>query len=449
MKGFINYDLGRNATIVIELAVGLAVGMAAQTARRAHAELERAARLAASLEERERLSRQVHDGAIQVLALVARRGREIGGETAELAELAGEQERALRRLVSAADAEPRTGAMADVGALLRRRASDRVSVSVPADPVLLDAAVADELFAAAANALDNVAAHAGPDARAYVLLEDLGDSVTVSIRDDGVGIADGRLEQAVDEGRVGIAKSIVGRMNWLGGSAKLNTGPGCGTEWELTSTPTVMVVDDHPIWRDAVARDLAEDGFDVVATADGVASARRRGRGRPARRRGDGHAAARRRRCAGDGGGARRVAVVAHPGALGVRRARRRAGGGEGRRDRLSRQECVEARTRRRGAGDGGGARGVHARAGRAGAGGVPANRAGPRRPVDAAPSLTERETEILRHVAKGLTAKQIAARLSLSHRTVENHVQATFRKLQVANRVELARYAIEHGLDE
>jgi signal transduction histidine kinase len=67
-----------------------------------------------------------------------------------------------------------------------------------------------------------------------VLLEDLGDSVTVSIRDDGVGIAEGRLEEAVAEGRVGVAKSIVGRMNWLGGSAKLNTGPGCGTEWELT-----------------------------------------------------------------------------------------------------------------------------------------------------------------------------------------------------------------------
>ena len=55
-----------------------------------------------SFEERDRLSRQVHDGAIQVLALVSRRGREIGGETAELAELAGEQERALRRLVSSA-----------------------------------------------------------------------------------------------------------------------------------------------------------------------------------------------------------------------------------------------------------------------------------------------------------------------------------------------------------
>jgi signal transduction histidine kinase len=234
VKGFINYDLGRNATIVIELAVGLAVGMAAQTARRAHAELERATRLAASLEERERLSRQVHDGAIQVLALMSRRGREIGGETAELAELAGEQERALRRLVSSAEAEPRTEAMADIGALLRRRASDRVSVSVPADPVLLDATVADELYAAAANALDNAASHAGPDAHAYVLLEDLGDSVTVSIRDNGVGIAEGRLEEAVAEGRVGVAKSIVGRMNWLGGSAKLNTGPECGTEWELT-----------------------------------------------------------------------------------------------------------------------------------------------------------------------------------------------------------------------
>jgi signal transduction histidine kinase len=234
VKGFINYDLGRNATIVIELAVGLAVGMAAQTARRAHAELEQAARLSASHQERERLSRQVHDGAIQVLALVSRRGREIGGQTAELAELAGEQERALRRLVSSADTESPAGEKADVGALLRKRASDLVSVSVPADPVLLDTGTATELCAAAVNALDNVAKHAGPAAHAYILLEDLGDSVMVSIRDDGVGIADGRLDEAVGEGRMGVAKSIVGRMDWLGGSAKLITGPGCGTEWELT-----------------------------------------------------------------------------------------------------------------------------------------------------------------------------------------------------------------------
>ncbi|KWX67531.1 ATP-binding protein [Mycobacterium sp. NAZ190054] len=234
LKGYLSIDLGRNATVVIELAVGLAVGMAAQTARRAHAELERAARLSASLEERERLSRQVHDGAIQVLALVARRGREIGGATAELAELAGQQERALRRLVSARETQPRDGAAADLGAMLRRRASDRVSVSVPADPVLLDATVAAELLAAVGNALDNVEAHAGPGARAYVLLEDLGDTVTVSVRDDGVGIPEGRLEKAVAEGRMGVAKSIVGRMDWLGGQAQLNTGPGLGTEWELT-----------------------------------------------------------------------------------------------------------------------------------------------------------------------------------------------------------------------
>jgi DNA-binding NarL/FixJ family response regulator len=62
-------------------------------------------------------------------------------------------------------------------------------------------------------------------------------------------------------------------------------------------------------------------------------------------------------------------------------------------------------------------------------------------------PRLTERETEILRMVATGLSYKQIAARLVLSHRTVQNHVQNTLGKLQLHNRVELVRYAIEHGL--
>jgi DNA-binding NarL/FixJ family response regulator len=63
------------------------------------------------------------------------------------------------------------------------------------------------------------------------------------------------------------------------------------------------------------------------------------------------------------------------------------------------------------------------------------------------APGLTERETEILRMVATGLSYKQIATRLVLSHRTVQNHVQNTLGKLQLHNRVELVRYAIEHGL--
>ncbi|MGX9673040.1 MacS family sensor histidine kinase [Mycobacterium sp. HM-7] len=233
LKGYFDPNLGRQATLVIELAAGLAVGMAAQTARRAHAELQRAIRLAAATAERERLSRQVHDGAIQVLALVARKGREIGGETTELAQLAGEQERALRRLVSSGLDET-TGGLVDVGEMLRARAGDRVAVSVPPDPVLLDAAVAGELDAAVANVLGNTAAHAGPEARAFVLVEDLGEQVVVSIRDDGVGIADGRLAQAAAEGHMGVTKSIVGRMESLGGGAELTTSPGAGTEWELT-----------------------------------------------------------------------------------------------------------------------------------------------------------------------------------------------------------------------
>ncbi|SBT50856.1 response regulator [Micromonospora narathiwatensis] len=73
---------------------------------------------------------------------------------------------------------------------------------------------------------------------------------------------------------------------------------------------------------------------------------------------------------------------------------------------------------------------------------------AGPATVHDAAPRLTERETEVLRLVAKGLSYKQIAERLGLSHRTVQNHVQNTLGKLQLHNRVELTRYAIERGLD-
>ena len=65
------------------------------------------------------------------------------------------------------------------------------------------------------------------------------------------------------------------------------------------------------------------------------------------------------------------------------------------------------------------------------------------------APHLTERETEILKMVAKGMSYKQIAERLVLSHRTVQNHVQNTLRTLQMHNRVELTRYAIEQGLDD
>lgn len=69
--------------------------------------------------------------------------------------------------------------------------------------------------------------------------------------------------------------------------------------------------------------------------------------------------------------------------------------------------------------------------------------------PSGDAPRLTERETEILRLVAKGLTARQIADRLVVSPRTVQNHVQNTLRKLQLHNKVELTRWAIEQGISE
>ncbi|BBX40708.1 response regulator [Mycobacterium simiae] len=215
---------------------------------------------------------------------------------------------------------------------------------------------------------------------------------------------------------------------------------------EDTAT-TVMVVDDHPIWRDAVARDLAADGFDVVATADGVATARRRAAAvQP-------DVVVMDMRLA-DGNGAQATSEV-----LEVSPASRilvlsasderddvldavKAGATGYLVKSASRAELAEA---------------VAATA--AGRAVFTPSLAGLvlgeyRRIAQnqdsepAGPSLTERETEVLRHVAKGLSAKQIAERLSLSHRTVENHIQATFRKLQVANRVELTRYAIEHGLD-
>jgi DNA-binding NarL/FixJ family response regulator len=63
--------------------------------------------------------------------------------------------------------------------------------------------------------------------------------------------------------------------------------------------------------------------------------------------------------------------------------------------------------------------------------------------------ALTERETEILRMVATGSSARQMAAQLVVSHRTVQNHVQNTLRKLQLHNRVELTRWAYEQGLLE
>ncbi|WP_442972021.1 MacS family sensor histidine kinase [Rhodococcus sp. P1Y] len=230
----VDLDLWTDATAPVLLSVGLALGLASNTARRAHAELERAARLAAITEERERLARQVHDGVLQVLALVRRRGSEIGGVGAELADLAGEQEVALRMLISEQREPSRLDSdQVDLRSLLRLRGSTTVSVSAPPDPVLVDRIVAEEISAVVATALSNVEMHAGEGARAYVLLEDVDDEIIVSIRDDGRGIAPGRLAAAEAEGRMGVSKSILGRVAAIGGTALLETDVDAGTEWEI------------------------------------------------------------------------------------------------------------------------------------------------------------------------------------------------------------------------
>jgi DNA-binding NarL/FixJ family response regulator len=67
---------------------------------------------------------------------------------------------------------------------------------------------------------------------------------------------------------------------------------------------------------------------------------------------------------------------------------------------------------------------------------------------TQAEPGLTARETEVLKLVAKGYTYKEIADKLFLSTKTVQNHVQNILTKLRLRKRYELMRYAIQRGLD-
>jgi DNA-binding NarL/FixJ family response regulator len=60
---------------------------------------------------------------------------------------------------------------------------------------------------------------------------------------------------------------------------------------------------------------------------------------------------------------------------------------------------------------------------------------------------LTQREQEVMRHIARGYTYKEVAAQLFVSTRTVETHVSAVLRKLRLANRHQLARWAADRRL--
>ncbi|MEP7035996.1 MAG: DUF5931 domain-containing protein [Actinomycetota bacterium] len=222
--------------IVILTLLGGLIGYCADLSRDGHAALRGALRVQAEGRERDRLARTVHDGVLQTLSYIHRRGLDIGGEASELGLMAADQERALRALVSVvASSQPDVVGIGDVDLrlLLGRYADGAVSVVPPAEPVLVAHRVAEELAAAVGAALDNVRLHAGGDAQAWVLVDDDGQEVAVTIRDNGVGIPAGRLAEAADSGRLGVAASIQGRMRDLGGTATIDSRPGAGMSLEL------------------------------------------------------------------------------------------------------------------------------------------------------------------------------------------------------------------------
>ncbi|SFY50554.1 MacS family sensor histidine kinase [Streptomyces sp. F-1] len=245
-RGQVAKDTLHSLILVCIASVG--IGYVVEVARASERTLARALEIQAATRERERLARDIHDSVLQVLAMVKRRGTALGGEAAELGRLAGEQEVALRTLVSggllpvariAADGaapvreEPAERGPVDLRTLLAPFARDGVTLAEPGAPVPLPPSAARELAAAVGAALDNVERHAGEGARAWILLEDEPEEIVVTVRDDGPGIPEGRLAEAEDEGRLGVAQSIRGRLRDLGGSAELISVPGQGTEVEL------------------------------------------------------------------------------------------------------------------------------------------------------------------------------------------------------------------------
>jgi signal transduction histidine kinase len=217
---------------VLLILAGLATGHVARLSVEAQERLQRATELDAANRERERLARGIHDSVLQVLALVQRRGAELGGEAAEIGRLAGEQEAALRTLVGGTPPGPQDDEV-DLRTVLGGYASASVSLATPAHPVALPAAVAQELSLAVGAALTNVARHCAGSTKAWVLVEKEDSSVLVTIRDDGPGIPPGRLDEAAAAGRLGVAQSIKGRIRDLGGTVAYTSGPGQGTEVEL------------------------------------------------------------------------------------------------------------------------------------------------------------------------------------------------------------------------
>ena len=218
--------------VILVILAGALIGYLARIALRAEAQLAQASAVAAAQGERERIGREIHDSVLQALAFIVRRGREIGGDATELAELAKQEEESLRRLVTS-PVSVSTAAHTDLTPLLSSLANPRVHLSAPVEPVLLSAHAAGEIQAAVKAALDNVVRHAGAGAQAFVLLENEPERVVVSVRDTGCGVVPARLLEAERAGRMGFAHSIRGRIESLGGKVTLVSSPDEGTEVEL------------------------------------------------------------------------------------------------------------------------------------------------------------------------------------------------------------------------
>ncbi len=184
LRGF-STDVARDTVLLV--GTGFVLGLAAVTMRRAGEQLRRAARAQAAAAQRERL----------------------------------------------APPDPATTRDADLGSAMQLLAGPRVAVSVPAGPVSLPAGDVDELVADVTEALSNIERRGGPGARSWLLLQDLGDEVVLTVRDDGDGRVDPTPAGAEASGRVGVAPSIRGRGADLGATLSPDRAPGRGTGWEV------------------------------------------------------------------------------------------------------------------------------------------------------------------------------------------------------------------------
>jgi len=220
--------------VVVFALLGAGIGVLVDLLLASVGERDLAFAETASLAERERLNRIVHDGVLQVLALVEREGPGLGPRGVRLAELAREQESRLRvLLLDRNPLEAPVSDLVDITSVLDRHESSTVTVSAMAERVMVSSREALEIDAVVTEILSNVAKHAGPTARAWVLLEHEGRELIISLRDNGVGARPEDITKAGDTGHIGVRDSVLGRIRDLGGQAVVRAAPGRGVDWEL------------------------------------------------------------------------------------------------------------------------------------------------------------------------------------------------------------------------